>query len=73
MTKNINIGGGIGFFGLLALIFITLKLCHVIAWGWCYVLMPIWLPIIFVFTIFCIFVFGIDRERWYELMKEWWN
>ena len=38
--------GGIGFCGLLCLIFITLKLCNVISWSWVWVLAPIWIPII---------------------------
>lgn len=36
---------GFGFGGWLALIFITLKLCKVIAWSWLWVLAPIWIPI----------------------------
>lgn len=32
--------GGIGFFGLLQLIFITLKLLRVINWSWLLVLLP---------------------------------
>lgn len=35
----------IGFPGLLALIFITLKLTGVIAWRWLWVLSPIWIPL----------------------------
>lgn len=34
----------VGFLGLLALIFITLKLIGVLAWSWTAVLSPIWLP-----------------------------
>jgi len=37
--------GGVGFFGLLGLLFIALKLCGVISWSWWFVLMPIYLPI----------------------------
>lgn len=39
---------GIGFGGLLALIFITLKLCNVIAWSWTWILSPLWIPLVFV-------------------------
>lgn len=39
-----NNSGKIGFFGVLALIFITLKLLGVIAWSWWWVLAPIWIP-----------------------------
>jgi len=35
---------GIGFFGILALIFITLKLLGKIAWSWLWVLAPLWVP-----------------------------
>lgn len=33
---------GIGFCGLLAIVFITLKLTHVIDWSWIWVLAPLW-------------------------------
>ena len=35
--------GGIGFTGLLTIVFIILKLCGVIAWSWWWVLAPIWI------------------------------
>ena len=34
---------GIGFSGLLTLIFITLKLCGVINWSWIWVFSPMWI------------------------------
>lgn len=34
---------GIGFSGLLAIVFITLKLLGVIAWSWWWVLSPLWI------------------------------
>jgi hypothetical protein len=37
--------GGIGFFGLLTVVFITLKLTNYIDWSWWWVLSPIWIPI----------------------------
>ena len=43
--KNNNAVGGIGFTGLLQIVFITLKLCHVINWSWWWVLSPVWIPI----------------------------
>lgn len=36
---------GIGFGGLLAIVFIVLKLTKVITWSWLWVLAPIWIPI----------------------------
>jgi hypothetical protein len=35
----------IGFGGLLAIVFIVLKLTKVITWSWLWVLAPIWIPI----------------------------
>lgn len=35
---------GIGFCGLLTILFIALKLTGVIAWSWLWVLAPLWLP-----------------------------
>lgn len=37
--------GGIGFVGLLTILFIALKLTHFIDWPWMVVLLPIWIPI----------------------------
>lgn len=43
--------GGIGFTGLLALVFITLKLCGIISWSWWWVLAPLWIPFILIVLI----------------------
>ena len=48
--------GGIGFFGLLAIVFITLKLTGYIAWSWWWVLAPLWAPLAVVLMIFLIIV-----------------
>lgn len=44
-------GGGVGFLGLLTLLFIGLKLSGHIDWSWWWVLSPIWIPIAFVIAI----------------------
>ena len=36
---------GIGFSGLLTIVFIVLKLCHVIDWSWWWVLSPLWISV----------------------------
>jgi uncharacterized integral membrane protein len=46
--------GGIGFLGILALIFITLKLMGYIKWSWLWVLGPIWIPFALVGVLFVI-------------------
>jgi hypothetical protein len=45
-NKAVSTGSsGIGFGGLLAIVFIALKLTKVIAWSWLWVLAPIWIPV----------------------------
>lgn len=46
MNKNNSTSGGIGFTGLLTIVFIVLKLCHVIEWSWLWVLAPLWISTI---------------------------
>lgn len=53
--------GGIGFFGLLGIVFITLKLCGIIDWAWWIVLSPIWGSILLVIVIVVILAI-IDRR-----------
>ena len=48
MAETKNTGGGIGFCGLLTIVFITLKLLGVIGWSWVWVLSPIWIMILIV-------------------------
>lgn len=47
MANNNNSSSGIGFFGLLGIVFIILKLTEVINWEWWIVLSPIWGSIAF--------------------------
>jgi len=54
MKNNSTASGGIGFFGLLAIVFITLKLCGVIAWSWWWVLAPLWIPAAIVIVLIAI-------------------
>lgn len=50
--------GGIGLFGLMFLIFLTLKLCGTITWSWWWVTAPLWGGIaIFATIALCIFLF----------------
>ena len=46
--------GGINFFGLLAIVFITLKLTGQITWSWWWVLAPLWMPLPVLLVIFAI-------------------
>ena len=56
-NKKTTSGGGISFLGLLAIVFITLKLCNVITWSWWWVTAPLWVPFalfMFLVTLACI-------------------
>lgn len=54
MASNTSPSGGIGFSGLLTILFIGLKLGHVIDWSWWWVLSPLWisLGLILLFVVF---------------------
>lgn len=41
-NKKTNSSSGIGFFGLMFLIFMTLKLTGYITWSWWWVTAPLW-------------------------------
>ena len=43
-NSNNNSSSGIGFCGLLGIVFIVLKLTGYIAWEWKWVLAPLWIP-----------------------------
>ena len=50
--SEINANGNqMGFLGFLFLLFLTLKLTHVIDWSWWYVTMPLWAGIVMVFGV----------------------
>ena len=48
--------GGIGFVGLLTILFIGLKLTNNIDWSWWWVLSPIWITMLIVLAIVAIAV-----------------
>ena len=50
-TNNTGTSGGIGFAGLLTILFIGLKLTGYISWSWLWVLSPIWISVLLVLCI----------------------
>lgn len=48
MNDKASHSGGIGFVGLLTILFIGLKLTGFIEWSWLWVLAPIWMSILLV-------------------------
>jgi hypothetical protein len=56
MDNDNSRNGGIGFFGVLTVLFIALKLTGFIQWSWLWVLSPIWLPTVIGIIVLIIFV-----------------
>lgn len=55
-TTTVKSSGGIGFVGLLTILFIGLKLTGYITWSWIWVLSPLWISALAVLAIFLIAV-----------------
>ncbi len=53
-TSTSSTSGGIGFTGLLTILFIGLKLGHVIDWDWVWVLSPLWIGLAVVVAIWAV-------------------
>jgi hypothetical protein len=51
MESNRASSSGIGFTGLLTIVFIVLKLVGVISWSWVWVLSPLWISFALAFVI----------------------
>lgn len=52
--KNVQ-SGGIGFLGMLTILFIGLKLTNYITWSWTWVLSPLWIPFAVLFGLVLIY------------------
>ena len=65
--------GGIGFGGLLTLVFIVLKLTKVISWSWWWVLALLWLPVVLLllFAVFAFIYTGIKMRKDDENLHKW--
>jgi hypothetical protein len=54
MSNSKNVSVNFPIFGILGLIFITLKLTGHITWSWLWVLAPFWIPLAIIDLIFLI-------------------
>lgn len=60
MSENSSArSGGIGFCGLLTIVFIVLKLLGKITWSWVWVLSPLW--IVWAICLIILLIFGIIK------------
>ena len=53
-NNNTTSSSGIGFTGLLTILFIALKLLGIIEWSWVWVLSPIWITALLI--VLCVIV-----------------
>jgi len=53
MNTN-SYSGGIGFWGLLQIVFIVLKILGVVNWSWWLVFIPVWISVLSFLIIFII-------------------
>ena len=58
MSESKSSSGGIGFCGLLTILFIGLKLTNYISWSWFWVLSPTIIPILIGLSIIIILAIG---------------
>lgn len=59
--QSTTVNGGIGFAGLLTILFIALKLLGFITWSWVWVLSPIWIEAILVVLLLAVLII-LDRR-----------
>ena len=59
---NTTVTGGIGFCGLLTIVFIVLKLLNKISWSWIWVLAPLWIEFIVAVLTVIIIIIGVIRK-----------
>lgn len=56
--------GGIGFTGLLTILFIGLKLTHCITWSWWWVLSPLWIAaVVFILLLLIVLAAALARAK----------
>lgn len=65
VKTNGGSAGGVGFVGLLQILFIALKLCGVIDWSWWWVLAPMWIStgLVIAIIVVIVIVFKVKRRE----------
>lgn len=64
--KSSSSNSGIGFFGFLTIVFITLKLLGKIDWSWWWILLPAYGPIALIIIFFGLCFFGLAIFKVYK-------
>lgn len=61
-SSSSSTGGGIGFVGLLTIVFVAAKLTHYLDWSWWWVFSPIWISWGIVLVI--LLIIGVGYLKW---------
>ncbi len=56
MSNSSSSDSGIGFVGLLTIVFIVLKLTEYISWSWWWVLSPIWICALILLAVILVYL-----------------
>jgi len=64
MERKSGQSGGVGFTGLLTLLFIGLKLGGIIDWSWWWVLSPLWISFLIALILIAIYLMFGDDNRY---------
>tara|TARA_Y100000034_G_scaffold46135_1_gene56712 strand:+ start:127 stop:345 length:219 start_codon:yes stop_codon:yes gene_type:complete len=68
MAKSSS-GGGIGFIGVLFIVFLVLKLTGTIGWGWAWVLSPLWITALLIVLSIVLIGIGVSKKRSIEFNR----
>lgn len=62
--QNSNSQNGVGFTGLLTIVFVVLKLCKVITWSWWWVVSPLWISaLLVILVLFIVLIFSVITSK----------
>lgn len=64
MDNNSNGYRGLGILSVLQIIFIVLKLCHLITWPWMIVLIPLWISLALIYLILLVLLIIVTIGGW---------
>lgn len=70
MESNTTASGGIGFFGLLFIVFLVLKLTEVIDWSWWWITAPLWGGVALIAAIFIIIFLVIIVSSAFHIIRK---
>lgn len=64
VTKEVTMNVDLRFGSLLGVAFVVLKLTHVIAWSWIWVLAPFWIPLVVTLVLLVLAAVVTSSSKW---------